>query len=199
MCQARLNHCILLHVLRERTDSLLDTDIAKKFTERNERHKTSLNIWLSFLAFISFCENNVNFFITAMHSHTKTFSVFQCLSFCIYDNSKCKYVCDTKLYITVPSWAMPPPHKKFLSSYYTFLVGEENIGVTKSILSGRKKCCSSIFQGKFDKQSWQHYDEPGGVAFCHLPTLLRRTFTPLLSIGKCLGTAPSSSETQFLK
>ena len=109
MCQARLNHCILLHVLRERTDSLLDTDIAKKFTERNERHKTSLNIWLSFLAFISFCENNVNFFITAMHSHTKTFSVFQCLSFCLYDNSKCKYVCDTKLYITVPSWAMPPP------------------------------------------------------------------------------------------
>ena len=39
MSQARLNHCMLLHVLRERTDTLLDADIAKEFTERNEHRK----------------------------------------------------------------------------------------------------------------------------------------------------------------
>lgn len=39
MSQARLNHCMLLHVLKERTDNLLDADIAKEFTERNERRK----------------------------------------------------------------------------------------------------------------------------------------------------------------
>ena len=31
MSQARLNHYMLLHVLREQTDNLLDTDIAKIF------------------------------------------------------------------------------------------------------------------------------------------------------------------------
>lgn len=39
MSQARLNHCMLLHVLSERTDKLLDTDTAKEFAERNERRK----------------------------------------------------------------------------------------------------------------------------------------------------------------
>ena len=39
MSQARLNHCMLLHVLSERKDKLLDTDTAKEFTEKNERRK----------------------------------------------------------------------------------------------------------------------------------------------------------------
>ena len=39
MSQARLNHCMLLHVLSEQTDNLLDTDTAKEFTEKNERRK----------------------------------------------------------------------------------------------------------------------------------------------------------------
>ena len=39
MSQAQLNHCILLHVLRDKVDKLDDKDIAKEFTERNERRK----------------------------------------------------------------------------------------------------------------------------------------------------------------
>ena len=39
MSQAWLNHCILLLVLRDKTDKLDDKDIAKKFTERNEQRK----------------------------------------------------------------------------------------------------------------------------------------------------------------
>ena len=36
MSQARLNHCIVLHVLKDRTDQLDNKDIAKEFIERNE-------------------------------------------------------------------------------------------------------------------------------------------------------------------
>ena len=36
MSQTRLNHCILLNVLRDKMVKLDDKDIAKKFTERNE-------------------------------------------------------------------------------------------------------------------------------------------------------------------
>ena len=39
MSQARLNHCMLLHVLRDKTDELNEKDIAKEFIERNERRK----------------------------------------------------------------------------------------------------------------------------------------------------------------
>ena len=39
MSQTRLNHCMLLRVLSERTGNLLDTDTAKEFAERNERRK----------------------------------------------------------------------------------------------------------------------------------------------------------------
>ena len=39
MSQAQLNHCILLHVLRDKVDKLDDKYIAKEFTERNERRK----------------------------------------------------------------------------------------------------------------------------------------------------------------
>ena len=42
MSQAQLNHCILLHVLRNKTDKLDDMDIAKEFTERNEQCKNYL-------------------------------------------------------------------------------------------------------------------------------------------------------------
>lgn len=37
MTQARLNHCLLLHVLRDKTDQLDKKDVAKEFIERNER------------------------------------------------------------------------------------------------------------------------------------------------------------------
>ena len=43
MSQAWLNHFTLLHVLRDKTDKLDDKDIAKEFTERNERHNTTLD------------------------------------------------------------------------------------------------------------------------------------------------------------
>ena len=36
MSQARLNHCIILHVLRNRVDN---KDIAKEFIQRNERRR----------------------------------------------------------------------------------------------------------------------------------------------------------------
>ena len=39
MSQARLNHCIVLHVLKDRTDQLDNKDIAKEFIERNERRR----------------------------------------------------------------------------------------------------------------------------------------------------------------
>lgn len=39
MSQARLNHCIVLHVLKNRTDQLDNKDIAKEFIERNERRR----------------------------------------------------------------------------------------------------------------------------------------------------------------
>ena len=37
MSQARLNHCIVLHVLQDRIDKLDNKEIAKEFIERNER------------------------------------------------------------------------------------------------------------------------------------------------------------------
>ena len=40
MTQQRLNHCMLLHVLRHKTDSLSLEDIAKEFMERNERRSS---------------------------------------------------------------------------------------------------------------------------------------------------------------
>ena len=40
MTQQRLNHCMLLHVLRHKTDSLSLEDIAKDFMERNERRSS---------------------------------------------------------------------------------------------------------------------------------------------------------------
>ena len=43
MTQARLNHCIILHVLRDRTDQLHDKEVAKSFIERNERVGTTLD------------------------------------------------------------------------------------------------------------------------------------------------------------
>ena len=39
MTQARLNHCLLLHVLRDKTDQLDKKDVAKEFIERNERRR----------------------------------------------------------------------------------------------------------------------------------------------------------------
>ena len=39
MTQARLNHCILLHVSRDRMDQLDNEDIAKEFIERNEQRR----------------------------------------------------------------------------------------------------------------------------------------------------------------
>ena len=37
MTQARLNHCILLHFLRDRTDQFDNEDTAKEFIDKNER------------------------------------------------------------------------------------------------------------------------------------------------------------------
>ena len=37
--QAQLNHCIVLHVLKDRIDKLDNKEIAKEFIERNERHR----------------------------------------------------------------------------------------------------------------------------------------------------------------
>jgi hypothetical protein len=39
MTQKRLNHCMTLHVHRDKTDKLKLVDIAKEFFERNERSK----------------------------------------------------------------------------------------------------------------------------------------------------------------
>ena len=36
MTQARLNHCMLLHVSRNKTDELNNVEIAKEFIGRNE-------------------------------------------------------------------------------------------------------------------------------------------------------------------
>lgn len=37
MTQARLNHCMLLHVLRDATDKLNLIDVANEFVTRNDR------------------------------------------------------------------------------------------------------------------------------------------------------------------
>ena len=39
MTQARLNHCMLLHVSRNKTDELNNVEIAKEFIGRNERRR----------------------------------------------------------------------------------------------------------------------------------------------------------------
>ena len=39
MTQARLNHCMLLHVSRNETDELNNVEIAKEFIGRNERRR----------------------------------------------------------------------------------------------------------------------------------------------------------------
>ena len=39
MCQARLNHCIVIHVLKDRIDTLDNKEIAKEFIKRNKRHR----------------------------------------------------------------------------------------------------------------------------------------------------------------
>ena len=39
MSQAWLNHCIVLHVLKDKIDKLDNKEIAKEFIERNERHR----------------------------------------------------------------------------------------------------------------------------------------------------------------
>ena len=36
MCQARLNHCIVLHVLKDRIDMLDNKEIAKEFIKRKK-------------------------------------------------------------------------------------------------------------------------------------------------------------------
>ena len=39
MSQERLNHCLLVHVHRQKTDELECCDIAKEFISRNERRR----------------------------------------------------------------------------------------------------------------------------------------------------------------
>ena len=39
MSQAQLNHCIVLHVLKDRTDKLDNKETAREFIERNEWHR----------------------------------------------------------------------------------------------------------------------------------------------------------------
>ena len=43
MTQARLNHCMLLHVSRNKTDELNNVEIAKEFIGRNERRRNYLS------------------------------------------------------------------------------------------------------------------------------------------------------------
>ena len=54
MTQERLNHCILLHTHRHKTDSLNLVNIAKEFTTRNERCKNFFGVFKYFFLQIIF-------------------------------------------------------------------------------------------------------------------------------------------------
>ena len=57
MSQAQLNHCILLHVLRDRDELDDKSSIAKEFAERNELRKTFWTVLMG-ISFNNCCIEN---------------------------------------------------------------------------------------------------------------------------------------------